>query len=160
MTDYTSDYKSGLLKLDMFPLMLLYEYYDIIFFFKCLKSPSSAFDISHFLQLPQDLLPTSSSTTIKIIAVISISIAFLVYGTLFLFLLSIYCSPPSSSNSRMLYGQNSNLTSMPAIHALFIICAHVETAQCHSLLYTHNFTQAVNKLALTSPSESPYLPRL
>ena len=40
LNDYTSDYKSRLLKLDMFPLMLLYEYYDIIFFFKCLKSPS------------------------------------------------------------------------------------------------------------------------
>ena len=48
--------------------------------------------------------------------------------------LSIYHSP-SSSNSRMFYGQNSNLTSMLAIHALFIICAHVETAQCHSLLH-------------------------
>ena len=49
LNDYTSDYKSRLLKLDMFPLMLLYEYYDIIFFFKCLKSPSSAFDITKFV---------------------------------------------------------------------------------------------------------------
>ena len=31
----------------MFPLVLLYEYYDIIFF-KCLKSPSYAFDITKF----------------------------------------------------------------------------------------------------------------
>ena len=46
LNDYTSDYKSRLLKLNMFPLVLLYEYYDIIFFFKCLKSPSSAFDIT------------------------------------------------------------------------------------------------------------------
>ena len=32
LNDYTSDYKSRLLKLNIFPLMLLYEYYDIIFF--------------------------------------------------------------------------------------------------------------------------------
>ena len=49
LNDYTSDYKSRLLKLDMFPLMLFYEYYDIIFFFKCLKSPSYAFDITKFV---------------------------------------------------------------------------------------------------------------
>ena len=30
MTIYTSDYKSRLLKLDMFPLVLLYEYYDLL----------------------------------------------------------------------------------------------------------------------------------
>ena len=95
-------------------------------------------NLCHFLKLPRDLLLTSSSTTLNlplIIAVISISIAFLINGTLFLFFLSIYRSPPSSSNSRMFYGQNSNLTSMPEIHALFIICAHVETAQCHFLLH-------------------------
>ena len=95
-------------------------------------------NLCHFLQIPRDLLPTSSSTTLNlplIIAVMSISIAFLVYGTLFLVFLSIYHSPPSSYNSRMFYGQNSKITSMPAIHALFIICAHVETAQCHSLLH-------------------------
>ena len=125
----------------MFPLMLLYEYYDIIFFFKCLNLPLSlliSLNLCHFLQLPRDLLLTSSSTTLNlplIVVVISISIAFLVYGTLFLFFLLIYLSLPSSSNSRMFYGKNLNLTSMPEIHALFIICVHVVTAQCLSHLY-------------------------
>ena len=94
-------------------------------------------NLCHFLQLPRDLL-TSSSTTLNlplIVVVISISIAFLVYGTLFLFFLLIYLSLPSSSNSRMFYGKNLNLTSMPVIHALFIICVHVVTAQCLSHLY-------------------------
>ena len=56
LNDYTLDYKSRLLQLDMFPLMLLYEYYDLVFFFKCLKSPSSAFDIYKFVSF------SSSST--------------------------------------------------------------------------------------------------
>ena len=56
------------------------------------------------------------------------------WNSLPVFLL-IYLSPFSSSNSRMYYGQNLNLTSIPEIHALFIICVHVGTAQCLSHLY-------------------------
>ena len=52
LNDYTSDYKSRLLK-----------YYDIIFF-KCLKSPSSAFDITKFVSFSST--STRSSANFKL----------------------------------------------------------------------------------------------
>ena len=50
--------------------MLLYEYYDIIFFFKCLKSPSSSFNINNYVSFASSstrfanskLLHTKSTT--------------------------------------------------------------------------------------------------
>ena len=65
LNDFTSDYKSRLVKLNLFPLMLLFELYDLTFFFKCLKFPSSAFDVTKFVTFSSS--STRSSTNHKLI---------------------------------------------------------------------------------------------
>ena len=49
LNDYVSDYKARLSSLEILPLMMLYEFHDIVFFLKSLKSPSPAFDIRTFV---------------------------------------------------------------------------------------------------------------
>ena len=49
LTDYTSDYKSRLLTLNMLSLMMTFEVYDISFFLKSLSSSSVAFDILNYV---------------------------------------------------------------------------------------------------------------
>ena len=61
LNDFSSDYKSRLLRLNLFPLMLLYEYYDIIFFFKCLKSPSS-FNINNYVSFASSSTRSSANS--------------------------------------------------------------------------------------------------
>ena len=39
LSDYVSDYKTPLLKLDLLPLMYILDFYDILFFIKALKQP-------------------------------------------------------------------------------------------------------------------------
>ena len=49
LNDYTCDYKSRLLSLQLLPLMMLYELNDILFFVKSLKEPNTTFSIhNHF----------------------------------------------------------------------------------------------------------------
>ena len=43
--DWQNDYKSRLLKLEILPLMMLYELNDIMFFITNMRSPSESFDI-------------------------------------------------------------------------------------------------------------------
>ena len=50
LRDYSSDYKVRLTTLNMLPLMMTYEIYDISFFLKSLTSPSPAFNILDYVQ--------------------------------------------------------------------------------------------------------------
>ena len=50
LQDYSSDYKVRLTTLNMLPLMMTYEIYDISFFLKSLTSPSPAFNILDYVQ--------------------------------------------------------------------------------------------------------------
>ena len=43
--DSVSDYKSCLIKLQLLPLMYVYELSDILFFIKSVKSPNNSFDV-------------------------------------------------------------------------------------------------------------------
>ena len=45
----TLNYKCRLSRLNMLPLMYMYDYYDIIFFIKLFKYPSNHFDISQYV---------------------------------------------------------------------------------------------------------------
>ena len=47
--EHSSDYKSRLLKLNHLPLTMLYEFYDICFFVKSLKQPSTSFNNTDFV---------------------------------------------------------------------------------------------------------------
>ena len=49
LNDYTSSYKSRLTKLNLFPLMYIYELYDLIFYIKSYKYPCSYFNINHYI---------------------------------------------------------------------------------------------------------------
>ena len=60
LNDYSSNYKSRLLKLEILPLMLVYEYYDIILFYKSLKFPSSGFEITRFVSFSSASTRSSS----------------------------------------------------------------------------------------------------
>ena len=49
LNDYTSDYKSRLLKLHILPLMYTLDLNDIMFFIKSLKTNHNGFDIKNFI---------------------------------------------------------------------------------------------------------------
>ena len=49
LNDYTSDYRTRLLKLHILPLSMLYELNDICFFVKSLKQASSSFTITDYV---------------------------------------------------------------------------------------------------------------
>ena len=63
LNDYSSDYKSRLLKLNLLPLTMLYEFYDISFFVKSLKQPSTTFNITDFVSFSHN--STSSGSHLK-----------------------------------------------------------------------------------------------
>ena len=67
LNDYCSDYKDRLIKLELLPLMQFYEYLDLVFIVKCLKSTdtTSNFQVSNFLNFSKS--PTRSSTFTKFI---------------------------------------------------------------------------------------------
>ena len=48
LNDYTSCYKTRLIKLRLLPLMYLFEIQDILFAIKSIKTPSSHFDITNY----------------------------------------------------------------------------------------------------------------
>ena len=49
LNDYTSCYKTRLIKLRLLPLMYLFEIQDILFAIKSIKTPSSHFDITNYI---------------------------------------------------------------------------------------------------------------
>jgi len=49
LNDYFSDYKTHLAKLNLLPLMYIYELTDILFFIKSLKTPDYSFDIIKYV---------------------------------------------------------------------------------------------------------------
>ena len=54
--DFTLDYMSGLILLQLFPLMMTYEINDLVFFLKCLKSPKKSLILLTLLLSPLHLL--------------------------------------------------------------------------------------------------------
>ena len=49
LSDYSSDYRVRLLSLNLLPLMMQLELYDLVFFIKSLKHPSDSFNILDFV---------------------------------------------------------------------------------------------------------------
>ena len=49
LNDYSSDYRSRLLHLNLLPLMYIFEFFDVMFLVNSLKSPSSSFNINNFV---------------------------------------------------------------------------------------------------------------
>ena len=49
LNDFSSDYKSYLLKLNILPFMYIYKLNDILFFIKIANSPSPHFKIHHYI---------------------------------------------------------------------------------------------------------------
>ena len=71
LNDYISDYKSRLIRLNLLPLMYIYELNDIMFFIKSCKSPSSHFNIFDYLQFSNS--STRSSKNLKLLHINSTS---------------------------------------------------------------------------------------
>ena len=61
LNDYTSDYKTRLSSLELLPLSMTLELYDIIFFLKSVKSPSPSFDILDYIHFSVSSGTRSSS---------------------------------------------------------------------------------------------------
>ena len=137
LNDFSSDYKSKLLRLNLFSLMLLYEYYDIIFFFKCLKSPSSSLILTIMLLPLQELLQIPNFCTLnppQILLVISILIVSPVFGTVSLFSHWNNRLNHLSKISRLFFGTISSPTLILILHAPFISFAPLDH---HALLYLY-----------------------
>ena len=64
LNDYTLSYRTRLLKLEMLPLMYIFELNDLLFFIKSLKNPSPHFDITKWIHLNTNV--TRSSTHFKL----------------------------------------------------------------------------------------------
>ena len=60
LNDYTSDYKTRLLKLKLLPLMYLLDLSDVLFFIKSIKLPSDNFNILHFVSFSSSNTRSSS----------------------------------------------------------------------------------------------------
>ena len=50
LCDYTSDYKSRLMRLNLLPFMYIYDLNDIMFFINSVKSPSDRFNILDYVE--------------------------------------------------------------------------------------------------------------
>ena len=61
LNDYSSDYKSRLISLNLLPLSMVMELNDILFFLKSLRSPTSAFDILDYVSFCESNIRSSSS---------------------------------------------------------------------------------------------------
>ena len=64
LNDPSSDYRSRLVALQMLPLMMQLELYDIMFFVRCLKEPTNTFNISAHVTFSSN--STRSSTYFKL----------------------------------------------------------------------------------------------
>ena len=60
LNDYTFDYKSRLLSLQLLPLMMLYELNDILFFVKSLKEPNTSFNIHNYFTFSSNCTRSAS----------------------------------------------------------------------------------------------------
>ena len=63
LCDFSSDYKSRLIRLKFLPLMMTFELQDVLFFIKSFKEPSTSFDIRNFIQFSSSR--TRSATYLK-----------------------------------------------------------------------------------------------
>ena len=61
MNDYTSDYKSRLLHINLLPLMYVFEITDIIFLVKSFKFPSASFNINNYVSFSTGTTTRSSA---------------------------------------------------------------------------------------------------
>ena len=61
LNDYSSDYKSRMISLNLLPLSMVMELNDILFFLKSLRSPTSAFDILDYVSFCESNTRSSSS---------------------------------------------------------------------------------------------------
>ena len=68
LNDFTSDYKSRLIKLNLLPLMMFYELCDIIFYIKSVKSPNTNFNINDFIFVKNSITRSSSHKLIHSIS--------------------------------------------------------------------------------------------
>ena len=71
LNDYSTDYKTRLMKLHILPLMMQFEINDILFFLRCIKNPTEAFDIQHYIEFCSG--PTRSSTSFKLHSISKLS---------------------------------------------------------------------------------------
>ena len=62
LNDYSSSYKSRLVKLDLLPLMYQYELSDLLFFIKSYKDPHPHFDIKNYVSMSTTSSTRSSSS--------------------------------------------------------------------------------------------------
>ena len=69
LNDYTSDYRSRLIALHILPLMMQLELFDVMFFIRCLKAPTDAFNIYDHVTFHTS--STHSSTHLKLKHVLS-----------------------------------------------------------------------------------------
>ena len=60
LNDYTIDYKSRLLSLQLLPLTMLYELNDILFFVKSLKKPNTSFNINNYFTFSSNCTRSAS----------------------------------------------------------------------------------------------------
>ena len=91
LNDYTSDYKSHLIKLQLLPLVYVYVYElsDISFFIKSVRSPNSSFNILNYVSFPRGATRSSNTKHFhraanNCITSKFIFIVFLNFGMLFL----------------------------------------------------------------------------
>ena len=64
LSDFTSSYKSRLIKLNLLPLMYIYELNDLTFFIKSYKYPSNYFNVNDYIF--SSFVSTRSSTGFKL----------------------------------------------------------------------------------------------
>ena len=65
LNDYTSDYKTQLSKLNMLPLMYIFDISDIMFAIKSLKSPTNAFFITDHITFASGYTRLGSSNKLQ-----------------------------------------------------------------------------------------------
>ena len=70
LNDYTSDYKSRLLKLKLLPLMYLLDLSDVLFFIKSIKLPYDNFNILHFVSFSSSNTRSSSHNKLNHIIIL------------------------------------------------------------------------------------------
>ena len=114
LNDYSSDYRSRLIHLNILLLMMQLELYDIMFFVRCLKEPTDAFNIYDHVTFctsstRSSPLISSCSTLCpeQTLQDISTAIEFLDYGTLYLPLTWISLLPLSSERFGSFCGTTS-----------------------------------------------------
>ena len=65
LNDYSSDYKTRLMSLNLLPLSMVMELNDIIFFLKSLRTPSSTFNILDYVSFCNSSTRSSSSHKLR-----------------------------------------------------------------------------------------------